>query len=155
MISGALARGVRKRSVRRQDAAMDSGFTLIEVLIVVAIIAIIAAVLIPNFFRARAQALVAASKSHMRGIANALESYWVDNGAYPPTGTAAMKAALEGSAGYVAVVPQEPCTGNDYIYILTTPEEYTLSTPDLGSTSCAGLIPGNVLYYRPGSGFSP
>ena len=133
----------------------QEGFTLIELLIVVAIIAILAAILIPNFMRSRGQALVAASKSHMRGIGNALESYFVDNGDYPPTGFAAMRAGLEGPPVYVQVVPREPCTGGSFTYTLTAPDDYTLATPDLSTTRCAGLVPGDMLYYRSGSGLSP
>src|SRR5438552_17411885 len=56
----------------------QAGFTLIELLIVVAILAILAAVLIPNFLRARAQSQYAASKGNLKNLATALESYFVD-----------------------------------------------------------------------------
>src|SRR2546428_8877291 len=61
----------------------ERGFTLIELLIVVAIIAILAAILIPNFLRARAQAQVAATKGNLKNVATALESYFVDSASYP------------------------------------------------------------------------
>jgi type II secretory pathway pseudopilin PulG len=124
-------------------------------LIVVAILAILAAILIPNFMRSRGHAMLAASKSHMRGIANALESYFVDNGEYPPTGTPAMKSALQGSPMYVQVVPQEACSHGDFVYTLIGPGDYRLATPDLSGTLCAGFVTGDVLYYRPAEGFSP
>jgi type II secretion system protein G len=142
-------------TAKRRLSRGQGGFTLIELLIVVAILAILAAILIPNFMRSRGHAMLAASKSHMRGIANALESYFVDNGAYPATGTAAMKAALQGPPMYVQVVPQEACTRVDFVYTLTVPGDYTLATPDLNGTLCAGFVAGNILYYRPGEGFSP
>jgi type IV pilus assembly protein PilA len=50
------------------------GFTLIELLIVVAIVAILAAVLIPNILNARSRALQAAAQSYARDILIALES---------------------------------------------------------------------------------
>jgi type IV pilus assembly protein PilA len=50
------------------------GFTLIELLIVVALVAILAAALIPNILNARARALQAAAQSYARDILNALES---------------------------------------------------------------------------------
>src|SRR5438132_13838172 len=61
----------------------ERGFTLIELLIVVAIIAILAAILIPNFLRARAQSQFAASKGNLKNLATALESYFVDKASYP------------------------------------------------------------------------
>jgi type II secretion system protein G len=61
------------------------GFTLIELLIVVAIIAILAAIAIPNFLSAQVRSKVSRTKSDMRSVATALESYCVDNNVYPWT----------------------------------------------------------------------
>lgn len=61
----------------------DFGFTLIELLIVVAIIAILAAIAIPNFLAAQTRAKVTRAKGEMKTLATALESYYVDNTCYP------------------------------------------------------------------------
>jgi prepilin-type N-terminal cleavage/methylation domain-containing protein len=60
------------------------GFTLIELLIVVAIIAILAAIAIPNFLEAQVRAKVSRAKADMRTVTNAIESYFVDNNKYAP-----------------------------------------------------------------------
>jgi prepilin-type N-terminal cleavage/methylation domain-containing protein len=59
------------------------GFTLIELLIVVAIIAILAAIAVPNFLEAQVRAKVSRVKADMRSMATAIESYNVDNNKYP------------------------------------------------------------------------
>lgn len=61
-------------------------FTLIELLIVVAIIAILAAIAVPNFLEAQTRSKVSRMKSDMRTFATALESYAVDNQKYPMDG---------------------------------------------------------------------
>ncbi len=63
---------------------MKKGFTLIELLIVVAIIAILAAIAIPNFLQAQVRSKVSRVQADMRSAATALESYYVDHNAYPP-----------------------------------------------------------------------
>lgn len=59
------------------------GFTLIELLIVVAIIAILAAIAVPNFLEAQVRAKVARAKSDVRSLVTATETYRVDNSGYP------------------------------------------------------------------------
>lgn len=97
------------------------GFTLIELLIVVAIIAILAAIAVPNFLEAQVRAKVSRSKADIRSLATALESYRVDNNSYPPT--------IFGS--------QVPFPHNDTIttvedrwVIVTSPIAYITSVPD-------------------------
>ncbi len=60
-------------------------FTLIELLIVVAIIAILAAIAVPNFLEAQVRAKVSRAKADMRSMATAIESYHVDWNRYPDT----------------------------------------------------------------------
>ncbi len=65
---------------------MNRAFTLIELLIVVAIIGILAAIAVPNFLNAQVRAKVARVESDFRTLATALEMYQMDQNAYPPYG---------------------------------------------------------------------
>lgn len=58
-------------------------FTLIELLIVVAIIAILAAIAVPNFLEAQVRSKVSRAKADMRTLVTGLEAYRVDNTDYP------------------------------------------------------------------------
>ncbi len=61
------------------------GFTLIELLIVVAIIAILAAIAVPNFLEAQTRSKVSRQLSNMRTATTAVEAYYIDNNRYPLT----------------------------------------------------------------------
>lgn len=126
----------------------ERGFTLIELLIVVAIIAILAAILIPNFLRARAQSQHAASKGNLKNLATALESYFVDRGSYPAT-------LMTLSPTYLRAVPNDPCTNTAYSYVPagTPPVDYEMGVDFPPANACDTLgSPGGGLNYTPGGG---
>ncbi len=64
---------------------LNAAFTLIELLIVVAIIAILAAIAVPNFLEAQVRAKMSRCAADMRTVRTGLESYRVDNNHYPET----------------------------------------------------------------------
>ena len=66
----------------------ESGFTLIELMIVIAIIGILAAIAIPQFSAYRTRSYNAAAEADLRNAATAQEAYYVDNQTYvasPPS----------------------------------------------------------------------
>jgi prepilin-type N-terminal cleavage/methylation domain-containing protein len=73
----------------RRSAGSEAGFTLIELMIVVAIIGILAMIAIPNFLRAMNQAKFTNCLQSMSGLKVAEEMYITDNSTYAPSGTGA------------------------------------------------------------------
>ena len=70
-------------------------FTLIELLIVVAIIGILAAIAVPNFLNARVRSLVARTYGDMKAVVNAMEMYHLDHGDWIPDYDGMGKASYE------------------------------------------------------------
>jgi general secretion pathway protein G len=112
------ARGLR-------PGADEAGLTLIEMIVVLAIIALIAALIVPNIIGRPDQARVTLAQTDQRTIAASLKMYRLDNGDYPTTeqGLAALVHRPTTGAiptnwaanGYLEQVPADPW-GRQYIY---------------------------------------
>lgn len=131
-------------------AKAKAGFTLIELLIVVAIIAILAAIAVPNFLNAQARAKVSRVKSDMRAAATAIESFRVDNNEYPegtdnparmpqqvvdflgPLAPGFYSLRTRGTAGEIAGIS---------FFTLTTPIAYITSMPGDPFAGSGSVLP--------------
>jgi len=74
----------RSRSISRPTASR-AGFTLIEILVVIVVIAILATLVAPNIFKHVGSAKEATAKSQIEMLGTALDAYRLDNGTYPTT----------------------------------------------------------------------
>lgn len=131
MLFGSVFANARRRVVLCEIRRGGPGFTLIELLIVVAIIAILAAIAVPNFLEAQTRAKVSRSLADMRSLATALEAYSVDHNHYPPRPIVPVDPAM------IATTPpplgRTPTTLDDSRprswSFITTPVAYITSIP--------------------------
>jgi general secretion pathway protein G len=114
----------------------ERGFTLIEMMIVVAIIAILVSVLVPNFMRARAQAQTAACEANLKEIATALELYQTDHESYPNVTSETQVTSSEANLGpYIRQTPIDPVAPTGFY-------EYSVTNPAAGNASYTIICPG-------------
>ena len=114
----------------KKNLRKKKGFTLIELMIVIAIIAILAAILVPNFVRARSQGLLTACKSNEKNIGTACEMYSTDNsGLYPAASTGLTTA-------YIQTIPACPAAGT---YSYTVNAGYTVYSVFCSGTKHSGV----------------
>ena len=105
---------------------MQEGFTLIEIMVVVVILGILAALVVPQVMSRPDQAKVTVAKGDIKAISAALDMYKLDNFSYPSTqqGLEALVDRPSGNPqpknwnrdGYLKQVPRDPW-GNDYQYL--------------------------------------
>ena len=127
------------------------GFTLIELMIVIAIIAILAAILVPNFLRARAQGQFTQCQSNCKNMGTALEMYSTDNSGHYPS-------ALTGlTPDYLRIIPTCASAGDNSVY---TSSFTSAKVPDAYTFYCSGTnhsavgVPANYPQYNSTSGLT-
>ena len=122
---------LRFRSMRRHLAGLPfskDGFSLIEVMIVVVILAILATLVAPHVMGRTDDAKRAAAKAQIKNIENALQLYKLDNGVYP-SNEQGLRALVEKptseprpvnwkAGGYLSKVPPDPW---GHLYAYSTP----------------------------------
>ena len=105
---------------------LQRGFTLIEILVVVSILAILGALIVPKIMDRPNEARVVAAKHDIGTVVAALKLYKLDNGRYPTTDQG-LQALVEKptsepvpanwkGGGYLEKMPKDPW-GRDYLYL--------------------------------------
>ncbi|WP_148715299.1 type II secretion system major pseudopilin GspG [Chitinolyticbacter meiyuanensis] len=106
--------------------AAQRGFTLIEILVVITILAILGALVVPKIMDRPNEARVVAAQQDIRTLIQGLKLYKLDNGRYPST-EQGLRALIEKptsgpipnnwkTGGYLEKLPKDPW-GGDYLYL--------------------------------------
>ena len=144
---------------RRED-----GFTLIELMVVVLIIAILLAIAIPTFLGARTKAQDRAAESNLRNALTAEKTFYVDNQTF--TATPASLSAIEpailyvagfpGAAGAVGVTTVTNSTADDTVQLVAkSASGACFYLQDVQVTNPVGAAAGTTYYTDPACGGIP
>ncbi len=91
-------------------AYSQKGFSLLEIMVVLVIVAILMSLVVPNIINRPDEARITAAKIDMKSIANALNLYKLDNFSYPNT-----QQGLEGLVAKPAIAPIPPNWKSPYL----------------------------------------
>ena len=114
------------------NSSKKAGFTLVEIMIVVAIIGLLAAIAIPNFVKARAASQKNACIANLKQLEGAKATWALENNK-TSTDTPS-EANLIGATAYVKTKPTCPGGGDDYLAAAQIGTVATTATCSLAAT---------------------
>ncbi len=92
----------------------EKGFTLVELMVVIIILAVLTGIAVPSYMALRNRARIQATRSEMQNIATAIAIFEADTGSFPvATTAAALETALEGADSSGDDVYMENCPTTD------------------------------------------
>lgn len=130
---------MNKKSNRR-NFAKRSGFTLIEIILVVVIIGILAGIAIPKMGGKSEKAMVAQAQANINALGMAIQEYEMVNGAYPTSLDGLLDESKGGPFMEKKAIPMDPW-GKPYTY--AAPGAHNTHTFDLSSTTPKGTVINN------------
>ncbi len=110
--------GLEKEKEMKKNKRKQSGFTLLEIMVVLIIIGTLVAIVAPRLVERADEAKVEATKAQMSNLAQALKLYRLQNHHYPSTseGLIALVQPSAGGKRYMDRVPRD-AWGNEFIYL--------------------------------------
>jgi type IV pilus assembly protein PilA len=121
----------------RERSQGDAGFTLVELLVVMLILGLLAAIAVPSFFNQRDKARDADAKAAVRTAQTAMETYATDNNGSYVGADAADLQAIESTLNDANVAPAPTVAADSYSVNVTsdTGNVFTISRAANGTTS--------------------
>ena len=129
---------IKINKITVQKRQLSRAFTLVEMLLVITIIGILAALVVPKMMGRSEQARQAAAHADLSSIKTALDAFEVDNGYYPKNAMDLLQQPRDAKnwhGPYLDKIPQDPW-GNNYVY--SFPGKHNPSSYDLMSVGPDG-----------------
>uniref|UniRef100_C6E2R6 Type II secretion system protein G n=1 Tax=Geobacter sp. (strain M21) TaxID=443144 RepID=C6E2R6_GEOSM len=112
----------------KRIAKTQRGFTLIELMIVLSIVGILAAISVPNYQWGIIRAREAVLREDLYTLRSTIDQYYADQGKYPET----LQELVENKNKYLREIPKDPFTKSSETWVTAPPPATESGEPDTG-----------------------